>query len=438
MSEHVLYDCIGVGIGPFNLGLAALLDNQDSIKAIFFDKAECFEWHPGMLIEEADLQVPFLADLVTFADPTSKYSFLNYVHKQNRLYQFYFFKRFDIPRREYNLYAKWVADQLKACHFQSVVVDVKETEHNGVSAYQVTVHRLDTGETKLYFTKHVVLGTGSIPFVPESFSRGKQNNVVHTSDYLPNASDIKEASSVVVVGSGQSAAEVFYELLVDQKHFHYSLTWYTRSALFSQLETGKLGQEVFSPDYVHYFHSLDYEKRKEALGRLQTVRNGVDKETLINIYDLLYNRSVEGRDKNIIIQPLTEVEEIKEHGVEVELQCMQWETEESFVRKVEKVVVATGYKPHIPEWIWDKKAEMVWESDKEFQVDEKFRIVWKEKRANHIYASTNLEHSHGTAATNLSLAVMRNQTIINDIAGKELYPLKNDTVFQQFRPEMKN
>jgi L-lysine 6-monooxygenase (NADPH-requiring) len=39
---------------------------------------------------EAEIQVPFLADLVTLADPTSPYTFLNYLHEQGRLYRFYF------------------------------------------------------------------------------------------------------------------------------------------------------------------------------------------------------------------------------------------------------------------------------------------------------------------------------------------------------------
>ncbi|WP_417899625.1 SidA/IucD/PvdA family monooxygenase [Bacillus haimaensis] len=349
MEKSTVYDCIGVGIGPFNLGLAALMDTQKSMQALFFDKEEGFNWHPGMLIEQSDLQVPFIADLVTFADPTNKYSFLNYVHKQNRLYQFYFFRRFDIPRREYNLYAKWVVDQLQSCHFGKEVIDILESEHSGEMVYRVKVRDVTTSDIHIYFSKHIVLGTGSIPFIPENLKKGNQNNVVHTSEYLPHANRIKNSGSIVVVGSGQSAAEVFYELLEDQKDYDYTLTWYTRAATFSQLEMAKLGQEVFSPDYVRYFHGLDYEKRKEALERLHTVRNGVDRDTLVRIYDLLYNRSVEGRDKKITIQPLTEVEEIIANGHEIELTCLQWEKEERYTRKAEKVVLATGYKPHIPD-----------------------------------------------------------------------------------------
>ncbi len=42
-----------------------------------------------MLIEGVTLEVPFLADLVTLADPTSPYSFLNYVRERDRIYEFY-------------------------------------------------------------------------------------------------------------------------------------------------------------------------------------------------------------------------------------------------------------------------------------------------------------------------------------------------------------
>ncbi|MCG1022666.1 lysine N(6)-hydroxylase/L-ornithine N(5)-oxygenase family protein [Sutcliffiella horikoshii] len=429
MTKHRMYDLIGIGIGPFNLGLAALIEEQPTLTSIFFDKEEGFNWHPGMLIEQSDLQVPFIADLVTFADPTNKYSFLNYVHKQNRLFQFFFYRRFDIPRREYNLYAKWVSANLMNCQFQSEVVAVS---YKG-DMYEVRVRETATKKVSTYFAKHIVVGTGSVPFIPDNIE--KSEHVVHTSNYLHAAKDIKASSSIIVVGSGQSAAEVFYELLEDQKHHKYSLTWYTRSPIFSQLESAKLGQEVFSPDYVHYFHGLSYEKRKEALERLDSVRNGVDKETLMKIYDLLYNRSVEGRDKKITIQPLTEMNSVKVENNCLSVSCKQWEKEKKFTVQAEKVVLATGYKPHIPEWIWSNKDDIVWESEKEFKVDEKFRLVWKEERQNQMYISTNLEHSHGTAATNLSLAVMRNQTIINDVAGREVYPIQKDTIFQQLMPD---
>ncbi|WP_100333418.1 lysine N(6)-hydroxylase/L-ornithine N(5)-oxygenase family protein [Bacillus alkalisoli] len=430
-----IYDCIGVGIGPFNLGLASLLAGQDTVSSIFFDKEDSFEWHPGMLIEQSDLQVPFIADLVSFADPTSPYSFLNYLHKTNRLYAFYYYRRFDIPRREYNRYAKWVVNQLDNCHFGHSVVGLNYKKLEEENVYEVIIKHTNSNEEKVYKARHIVLGTGSVPFIPDSLRESINKNVFHTSDYLTYEKELKQSNSILVVGSGQSAAEIFYELLRDQTKYNYSIKWVTRAFNFLQIDSGKLSQELFSPDYVNYFTALEYDTRREALENLHLLRNGVDPETLRKIYDLLYNRSVDGKDEKIMIQPLSEVKNIKELDGEISVDCYQWQAKKTFNLKVDKVILATGYKPEIPSWIWNQKDKIEWESENEFKVDSNFRIKFKDNRDNHFYTLTNIEHSHGTGATNLSLSVMRNQLIINDIAQKEIYPVQMNTIFQQFLPE---
>ena len=71
VGAMTVHDVIGVGLGPFNLGLAALLEPQADVDAVFFDDKPEFAWHPGLMLPDAEIQVPFLADLVTLADPTS-------------------------------------------------------------------------------------------------------------------------------------------------------------------------------------------------------------------------------------------------------------------------------------------------------------------------------------------------------------------------------
>src|ERR671911_297580 len=73
VGEKEVFDLIGIGIGPFNLGLAALLSSIDTHKSVFFDTKHEFSWHEGLLLEDCYLQVPFLADLVTMSDPTNPY-----------------------------------------------------------------------------------------------------------------------------------------------------------------------------------------------------------------------------------------------------------------------------------------------------------------------------------------------------------------------------
>lgn len=80
--KSITHDFIAIGVGPFNLGLACLTQPIENLNGVFFDKNESFNWHPGMLLQDTTLQIPFLADLVTLADPTSPFSFLNYSKEQ--------------------------------------------------------------------------------------------------------------------------------------------------------------------------------------------------------------------------------------------------------------------------------------------------------------------------------------------------------------------
>ncbi|TMW70626.1 lysine N(6)-hydroxylase/L-ornithine N(5)-oxygenase family protein [Alteribacter natronophilus] len=427
------YDVIGIGIGPFNLGMAALLDPVDNITAAFFDETAEFNWHPGMLIEGADLQVPFLADLVTFADPTSPYSFINYLHKQNRLHKFFFFNRFDIPRTEYNHYAQWVAGQLNSCHFGKRVTDVRDLHRNGEHLYEVVVEDREAKVTEKYITRHVVMGTGSVPMVPDGFDEFPVQDVVHTSQYLCHRDTFSDAENILVVGSGQSAAEVFLDLLQRQNHFGYRLHWVTRSPGFFQLESGKVGQEIFSPEYVDYFHRLPFDKREEELPNLYHIRNGVEEKTLHEIYDLMYHKSI-GEDRApVTIRSSSDVEKIETGGnSRYQVTCRQWMEEREYRVPADKIVLATGYKPNIPEWLEKFSDDLEWEDDKRFKVTRDYRLVFRDERPNNFFTVTNIEHSHGAGATNLGLAVHRNMKIINEVAGREIYPDQDRTVFQSF------
>ncbi|WP_457811444.1 SidA/IucD/PvdA family monooxygenase [Sinorhizobium meliloti] len=66
------FDLAGIGIGPFNLGLAALLSSHENLSNVFLERKPAFRWHEGLILPGTTLQVPFMADLVTMADPTHR------------------------------------------------------------------------------------------------------------------------------------------------------------------------------------------------------------------------------------------------------------------------------------------------------------------------------------------------------------------------------
>jgi lysine N6-hydroxylase len=431
LKRDEMFDCIGIGIGPYNLSLAALMDERTELNVKFFDKTPEFQWHPGMLIDLTDLQVPFIADLVTFANPQSKYSYLNYLHTHNRLYKFFFFHKFEMPRQEYNDYARWVVKQLPQCQFHSEVIGVEDAGDH----FKLIVDNRLTDEREVYRAKHVVMGTGSKPLILESMDGLPAGDVHHTSRYLFHKESTLESSSITIIGSGQSAAEVFYDLLKEQRDHTYKLTWLTRSEGILQLESSKLGQEFFAPDYVDYFHGLSFEKRVNALKTLDQLRNGIDPDTLNNIYNVLYNHTVSENAPDITIQPLTEVQKISRRDHQYVLNCHQWQKDKEFTHLSEKVILATGYVPNIPSWFDEALGDkIVWEDEKRFKVTRDYKLMFHEKkdRGHHFYTLTNLEHSHGAGATNLGLAVDRNIAIINDITGMEVYKVQRNTIFSQF------
>ena len=430
IKEH--FDVLGVGIGPFNLGLAALLEEGTDLSCVFYEQHTSLQWHPGMLLDMTDLQVPFLADLVTFANPKSAFTFLNYLHEQERLYAFYFFNRFDIPRKEYNAYLQWVAQKLSNCQFGTRIDDVEYDSNK--QHYIVTCIDTQTEAVHYVTSNHIVLGTGSTPLVPTSIKKSLTDDFVHSSHYIQNAQELKESGSITIVGSGQSAAEIFYDLLADQDRFGYELSWFTRSAGFFQMEEGKLGLEMFSPEYVEYFHELEYSKRKEALPLLGSIRNGIQVKTLKNIYDLLYHRSIGNKHSPAHIQAMSELDQVKQIDAKTyELNFNQWQDESNFSHKSEKIILATGYQPKLPNWFEQFKDEIVWESEKEFGVELDGRLQFKQPRDAQIFALSDVVHAHGTGATNLALAVQRNQRIINYVTGKETYPISRGNTFQHFK-----
>ncbi|MCA0174038.1 lysine N(6)-hydroxylase/L-ornithine N(5)-oxygenase family protein [Bacillus sp. RAR_GA_16] len=430
------YDLIGVGIGPFNLGLAALLDPINEVNALFFEQKPEFDWHPGMLIEGTRLQVPFMADLVTMADPTNPYSYLNYLKDQNRLYNFYFLQRLEMPRNEYNHYCQWAARQLESCQFGTKVTSIVPIG-TPVERYEVMIENVDSGEVTKYYAKNLILGVGTVPSLPPSLQGMNGNDVFHSSTFLEHTDRCKEAESITVIGSGQSSAEIFRELLKDRPKQGYSLNWITRSQGFFPMEETRLSLEHFSPEYVNYFYDLPQHQKDEIFSGQQLLYKGISPHTITDIYNLLYEQSVGGEKMDVTLMPLTEINGVKEKedGTGYELECRQWQKDKKFLIESEVVVAGTGYRPLIPKCLEDLNDLIEWDEKGRYQVTKDYRLRLKKESNSTIFVHSGMQHTHGVGSTNLGLAVNRNKIIINEVLGKEIYPVLEGNIYQQFEVE---
>lgn len=433
--EHKeILDLIGVGLGPFNLGMAALLTPVSNIRALFFEQKPQFDWHPGMILEGTTLQVPFFADLVTMADPTSRYTFLNYLREHNRLYHFYFLERFLIPREEYNLYGKWVSGQLETCRFGHKVTQIDHVEENGTSVFRVEVVSEATQQTAVYYAKDLVLGVGSVPNLRREFKGFPEEDIFHSARFKDRMDRCRGAKSITVIGSGQSAGEIFYKLLQEQKEHGYRLDWFTRSGGFFPMEYSKLGLEHFSPDYLHYFYSLPQEKRDKRLKTQDLWYKGMASKWIADIYDLLYERTIGNRKIPIRMLAHTEVQKIvKIHSEQkYRLSCFHREQEKAFPHESEIVILATGYEHQIPSCVKNLSSLIQWDQKKRYKIEPDYRLKLTKEINNRIFVQNAELHTHGVGSPDLGLGCYRNAVIINQLAGQEVYPVRKRNVFQQF------
>ena len=427
MTETI-FDVIGVGIGPFNLGLAALLEPISDIKSLFLEQKPCFQWHPGLLLDGATIQVPFLADLVTMADPSSRFSFLNYLKAQSRLYHFYFLEHFHILRQEYNHYCQWVAEQLNSCRFSQRVEAI--TWQDGY--FEVKVFDLNSQTKIAYHSRNLVLGVGSVPRVPSCLESWLSDTMFHSANFLHYRDRCRHHESITVIGSGQSAAEVFYDLLQTQEMYGYRLNWHTRAPGFFPMEYSKLGLEHFSPDYIRYFYSLPSYRRDQVLAQQNLLYKGISFSTIADIYDLLYQRSIAGNKLHVQLLPLVELKEVEKIENQYRLGYRHVEQDEHFSHNTHCIILATGYHHAIPECIAGIRSLIQWDEQERYRVNLNYRLELTQAIPNQIFVQNGELHTHGVGAPDLGLGAYRNSVIINMLADKTVYSTDQRNVFQEF------
>ncbi|WIX97783.1 SidA/IucD/PvdA family monooxygenase [Amycolatopsis mongoliensis] len=422
MRRHHL---AGIGIGPFNLSLAALAAGVDGLDAVFFDARPEFRWHPGLLVEGATLQVPFLADLVTLVDPTSPFSFLNYLRDRGRLLPFYFAERFHPPRAEYDDYGRWAAARLPSCRFGHEVTGVRWDP--GEAAFELTV-----AGTEPLLADAVVLGVGTVPSVPEPLRALVEEPgvpAVHSADYLTHREELLAAESVTVVGSGQSGAEVVLDLLRSRSTVD-GLRWLARTPAFAPMEYSKLGLEQFTPDYTAYFHGLPEAVRDRLLPAQWQLYKGIDTETIGAIHDELYRRSITG-PPGAVLTPGVEVvtASLVDGAIELGLRHAQ-QGRDATVRTA-AVVAATGYAETPTGPLLAGLGDAV-HRDRlgRLEVGTDYRVALDVPGP--LFVQNAERHTHGPGAPDLGLGAWRAAVILNAVCGKTVHALPDRTAFTTF------
>ena len=410
-------DLIGIGIGPFNLSLAALADRTE-LKTLFFEKEASFSWHPGLTLPGSQLQVSPLKDCVTLVDPTSRYSFLNYLAARRRLYNFANRRGGQTSRREFTDYYRWVAGQLRSLRFDEEVECVARSQGG---------YTIKTGGGE-YKARALVVGVGVAPKVPECVRSHQGDRIYHVADFL-NRPSVRPNERVLVVGGGQSGAEVVEHLLGTLGIG--KVTWITsRSNLFT-MDDSAFVNEAFTPTYSRRFHGLSLTRRRRIVEDEKLTSDGISAGLSNRLYDLFYEMSVEGRlETTVALLTDVRMEDVSSgHNVRY-AHLRSAVTGLGCTVEVDRIVLATGFEPRSSPMIEDLLSQSRLEEGapvlgRDYAVE--FCCDEEEHQAGKLFLQNRSRVQHGLQSVNLSLVAYRNSLIINSVLGYEFYASEPDS-----------
>jgi lysine N6-hydroxylase len=405
---------VAVGAGPSNLSLAALASTfADEMRVTLFEKQPEVTWHAGLLVDGARIQSSVLKDLVTLVDPTNSFGFLSYLKAKRRLYRAVVRGLDRVARVEFEDYLRWVSTQLPGFHGGETVERIALEGRR----FLVTTSkgRMDCDT--------VVLGIGRQPFVPSFAVPRLGCHVFHSSTFLSEPRDFT-GKRVAVVGGGQSGAEVFREVLRGRLGSPAAFCWISRRANLFALEDSPFVNEWFFPQYSVWHEGRSLETREKALEDQVLASDGINMDTLRDIYDLLYAAEIGRRDTRprCEIHVNTAVEGMGPGNPGERLLLRNRLTGATMQVAADVVILCTGYQTAWPPFL-DSLRPLLRLVDcgggEELAIREDYSVEWDGPPGCGIYVQNGARTQYGIADPNLSLISWRSARILNSILGRD-------------------
>lgn len=457
--EDEVHDLVCVGFGPASLAIAvALHDAVDGLdpsldipnlrgrapKVAFLEHQKQFAWHAGMLLPGARMQITFMKDMATMRNPRSEFTFINYLHRNNRLVDFMNLDTFLPLRVEYEDYLRWCASWFDdVVSYNQEVVQIVPEKNSGsdkIETFVVMSRDKNTGQLRSRRAKHVVVAGGGRPNIPAPFPQ-QHPRVVHSSQFSHITTKILKDPQypykVAVVGSGQSAAEIFSYL-----HEHYpncNTKLVIRGGALRPSDDSPFVNEIFNPSRVDSTFYRSPEIREASLAQDRNTNYGVVRLNLIeHIYSTLYAQRIKyGNDaasqeqwphRILPYRNILQVEDspVVSGGIRMHIRDRSPiylagtpnPSEKDEILDVDVVFVATGYKRDLhDQLLGDARSLQVGGGDK-WQVGRNYRVQFDKQRVSEeagVWLQGCCEKTHGLSDTLLSILATRGGQMVHSI-----------------------
>ncbi|KAJ5218326.1 L-ornithine N(5)-monooxygenase [Penicillium cinerascens] len=442
-----MHDLLCVGFGPASLAIAiALHDAMDPAlnrsapagfkpKVCFLERQKQFAWHSGMLVPGSRMQISFIKDLATLRDPRSSFTFLNYLHNKNRLIHFTNLGTFLPARMEFEDYMRWCAQRFEnvVSYGEEVVEVVPGGKTDGkVDFFIVRSRNTETGEISSRKARKVVVALGGKAKMPPGFPHDQR--IMHSSKYcttLPKVlKDEAKPYHIAVVGSGQSAAEIFHDL--QRRYPNSRTTLILRDTALRPSDDSPFVNEIFNPERVDKFFQLPTDERNKRIATEKATNYSVVRLELIEeIYNTMYLQRVKNPDQTQWkhrILPERKVGRIEHHKpaspMRIHLKSINDKsTDGKEILEVDALMVATGYQRDAHEQLLEQVRALRPAGQAAWNPSRDYRVTLDDGKVSQqagIWLQGCNEKTHGLSDSLLSILAVRGGEIISSVFGEQL------------------
>lgn len=412
-----VFDIVGIGFGPANLALAIAIEEHNGaaepgaeLRACYFERQPGFEWHPGMLLEGATMQIAFPKDLVTFRNPTSGYSFFSYLYEHDRLVDFVNHQTFFPTRLEFQDYLQWAARRVDADVRYRTEVTAIEPVRGAHGVADLFAVRTDDGA--VVYARNIVMGVGLRARIPEWATETAR--CFHNHHFLFHIEELPAPvhQRFVVVGAGQSAAEV-----VQYLHEHYPRAEvhnvFGRFG-YSPADDSPYANRIFDPGTVDELYGADLSERERLLALHKGTNYSVVAPELIEaLYAAEYRERVRG-PRRLFMRRASEVVTITEHASGIDMQVRNTLAGDIDTLVCDAVVLATGFEPASLAPLLGELAP----NTPVPPVGRDYRLATPGDVDAGIYLQGGTEKTHGLTSSLLSNAAVRAGEILSSVLAR--------------------
>jgi L-ornithine N5-oxygenase len=272
-------------------------------------------------------------------------------------------------------------------------------------------------------SRYLVYGGSREPNIPPVLAELPRNRIVHSTEYRQRVPEFSGELPyrVAVVGSSQSAAEMFRALREDLPDS--DVAWLMRSIGLSSDQSSKFTNELYYPAFVDDFYAARPAARAQILAEMHRTNYSVVTPAMLeHLYADLYLDRFNGRNERRLVT-MVDITGARDTGDEIVLELTDRRTGTVTELHRDVVFLGTGFDVRMPRLVRELAGSL--ELDR-IDVSRQYRLELGTQNAEGpaaCYLQGVNEQTHGISDTLLSVLAQRAEEICRDIiAHRERIP----------------